>query len=196
MEKFIIDLFWDKLNKLPISQNILITNKETSDEEIQAFLHRAILCIYNTLFVIEINDSLSEYQQTIINTYVDQILTIKWKKYCEKTDKNIEKNNTGKYLDSCILFIYDKEKKNITPFFKEIIKFCEKKNQIENKRDLDIKKLGNILVVTSDICGLGKSGYIRKQIKDEKKEYFHFPLGGILTKNNIICELKNLLKKN
>ena len=43
MEEFIIKLFWDKLTKLPIAQNVLITSKETSEEEMQSFFHRAIL---------------------------------------------------------------------------------------------------------------------------------------------------------
>ena len=62
MEKEIIKLFWDKLKEIPIAQNVLITSKETSSEEIQSFLHRAILCNYNTLFVVEINESFSEHQ--------------------------------------------------------------------------------------------------------------------------------------
>ena len=44
-EECIISLFWDKIRVLPIAQNVLISNKETSSEEIQAFFHRAILCI-------------------------------------------------------------------------------------------------------------------------------------------------------
>jgi len=49
------------------------------------------------------------------------------------------------------------------------------------------------LVITSDICGLGKSEEIRKRIKDSKQSYFHFPLGGILTKNTIFDKLEKLL---
>ena len=43
MEEDILQIFLDKINKLPIVQNILIANKETSYEEMQAFLNRAIL---------------------------------------------------------------------------------------------------------------------------------------------------------
>ena len=87
MEEFIINLFWDKINELPIAQNILITNKETSYEEIQAFLHRAIFCNYNTLFLIEINDSLSNYQQSIMNNCIDDLLSYKKDIYEEETKK-------------------------------------------------------------------------------------------------------------
>jgi len=51
------------------------------------------------------------------------------------------------------------------------------------------------LVITSDICGLGKSEKIKKIIKDENKRYFHFPLGGILSKDIIFNKLNNLLNK-
>ena len=49
MEEFILDLFWDKIRKLPIAQNVLITNKETTSEEIQAFfieLYYVIIILY------------------------------------------------------------------------------------------------------------------------------------------------------
>ena len=196
MEKLIIDLFWDKLHQLPISQNVLITSKETSDEEIQAFFHRAILCNYNTLFVVEINDSFTEYQQTVMNNQIDQLLTYKNEKCNLENNKNYEKRNTENYLDSCIVFIYDVNNKNITSFLKEIKKFNEQKIDISKTiNDMDTKIFDNIQVITSEICGLGKSGLIRKKIKEKGKIYFHFPLGGILTKNVIFKKLKNLLDK-
>ena len=91
MEEFIVNLFWDKTNELPIAQNVLITNKETSYEEIQAFLHRAILCNYNTLFFVEINDSFSNYQQSIMNSCIDDLLLFKKEKYDEEKKENVNK---------------------------------------------------------------------------------------------------------
>ena len=38
MEEDILQIFLNKIGSLPIAQNILITNKETSYEEMQAFL--------------------------------------------------------------------------------------------------------------------------------------------------------------
>ena len=87
MEEFIINLYWDKTNKLPIAQNVLITNKETSDEEMQSFFYRSILCNYHILFIVEINDSISEYQQSIMNSYISQLLSKKLKKYKENKGK-------------------------------------------------------------------------------------------------------------
>jgi hypothetical protein len=97
MERHIINLYWDKLGELPIEQNILITNKETSLEEIQTFFNRAILCKYNILFTVEINDSLSIYQQSIINYYLSNVLSLKYKDYQEQTKYDVDKKNTRIY---------------------------------------------------------------------------------------------------
>ena len=203
MEKFIINLFWDKLTELPIAQNVLITSKETSIEEIQSFLHRAILCNYNTLFVVEINESFSEYQQNIMNSYIDQLLSYKNNKYNDLSNDKVDKKFTKKYMDSCLVFIYNNEDtKKVNAFLKEIYK-CEEQifetvlndNIFEINKEKILLQLGNIKVIASDICGLGKSGKIKKEIQNSKKKYFHFPLGGILTKNIIFEKLNNLLNK-
>ena len=216
-EEFIINLFWEKVKELPIAQNVLITNNETTSEEIQAFFHRAVLCKYNTLFVIEINDSFSEFQQSIMNNYIDILLSYKNNEYNKETKENIDKKSTEIYLDSCIVFIYDNKNKNIIPFVKEIEKFINKEEEPENTGKPSLSRLStarkltvitdknkeqcrfnntylkNIVVITSDICGLGKSKEIKKKIDNENKFYFHFPLGGILTKSIIFDKLDKLL---
>ena len=198
MEKFIIDLFWDKLTQIPIAQNVLITNKSTSSEEIQSFLHRAILCNYNTLFVVEINDSFSEYQQSIMISYLDHLLSYRNEKYIEDKRQNIGKKATKEYLCPCIVFIYEETNKEIDTFLKEINKVDKQtfNNIIITQQTYSnkiIPKLGNINIITSEICGLGKSEKIKKLINS--KHYFHFPLGGILTKEIIYSKLEKLLEK-
>ena len=206
MEEIIINLFMDKIGELPIAQNVLITNKETSDEEMQAFFHRAILCNFNTLFVVEINDSISKYQQSIMNSYISQILDYKNKKKNEKLKKigrnEIKKKNLKEYMDSCIVFIYEEENNQITSSFLNEIKKLDTQN-LDNDINLnDISEsennykseIHNIKVISSDICGLGKSGKIRKLINDDNKKYYHFTLGGILTKEIIFKKLEQLLE--
>ena len=196
MGRFILNLFWDKLRDLPIAQNILITNKETSPEEIQAFFSRAILCNYNTLFVVELNDSFSEYQQSIMNFYLDNLLSEKYERYKRKVYDEVDKKQTKDYLDSCIAFLYDKRNKDIfKSFLNEIDKFA-KQDKLDISYDNRLQpNLDNIRVITSDICGLGKSEKIKKMIKDNKKQYYYFPLGGILTKSIIFDKLANLLNQ-
>ena len=74
----------DKIGRLPIAQNILIASKETTQEEIQAFFYRAILCEYNTLFIVQINNSFSDLQQKIMYIYIDTLLSYKYKEYRNK----------------------------------------------------------------------------------------------------------------
>ena len=112
IEEFILFLFETNLNKLPIAQNIIICSKETSIEELRSFLYRAILCEYNTLFVLEILESFSNFQLNKMYGFIDTILSIKLEKYMKKNEnnenKNINKEKSSIYLDSYIVFVYKK----------------------------------------------------------------------------------------
>ena len=113
-EEYMFYSFYEKLGKFPIAQNILIISKETSIEEISSFLYRAILCDYNTLFMVKLNESLTDDQYNILYTYIGKILTIKFEKY-KNENKYIserDKLNTRKYIDSFIVFTYDENQKN------------------------------------------------------------------------------------
>ena len=55
--------------------------------------------------------------------------------------------------------------------------------------------MDNIKVISSDVCGLGKSYIIKKMIKEEKLNYYHFPLGAVLTKKVIYEKYYIYLKK-
>ena len=97
MEGDILQLFLDNINKPPIPQNILITNKETSYEEMHAFLNRAILCRYNTLFAIEINESFSLEQQKYLNKFIDKLLSYKNEYFNKREKKNSERRHIRIY---------------------------------------------------------------------------------------------------
>ena len=145
MEEYILYLFQEKLDKLPIEQNILICSKETSIEEIQSFFYRAILCEYNTLFIVEILESFSNFQHNKMYGYIDKLLTIKLentKKDKENKDmKNIDKSRSKEYLDSFIVFIY-KDLENESSFINELMKYTKKIEKTMEKFEDDsfIKK--------------------------------------------------------
>ena len=197
MEEFILYLFMDKLGQLPISQNILFCNKETSIEEIQSFFHRAILCEYNTLFIVEIIESFSDFQYNKMFTYIDKLLSYKFEK-SKKENKIIDKSRTKEYLSSCIVFIYDKNLENISFLNEKYLKQNLEINNFSNSL-LNISSskpfMENIKVISSDVCGLGKSYIIKKMIKEEKLNYYHFPLGAVLTKKVIYEKYYIYLKK-
>ena len=230
MEKVIMDKFIEMTGNLPIAQNVLISCKATSYEEMQAFFHRAILCKYYTLFMIEINDSFSDLQKSIMHNFIDKVLTYKYDKFPKK--EKVDKKKINKYLDSCIIFVYDKTNFNPSSFKFEIqiIEATKKnsanttsigckspKNDInilnnesngiinsissdisginDNLRDIREELFKGIKIVRSSICGLGKSKKIRNMIRKSGKNYYHFPLGGTLTKDYIFNKLNNLLSK-
>ena len=128
MEEYILYLFQKKLRKLPIAQNILVCSRETSIEEMQSFFYRAILCAYNTLFVIEILDSFSNIQFYKMYSYIDKILAYKLENF-EKETKGINKSNTREYLNSCIFFVY-KNLENEFAFINELRKYGIQKQDI------------------------------------------------------------------
>jgi len=233
LEQYILYLFQKKLGKLPIAQNILVCSGETSIEEMQSFLYRAILCEYNTLFIIDILESFSSFQHNRMYSYIDKLLSYKLEKSIKenKENKNINKLNSREYMDSCIFFVY-KNLENETSFLNELEKYSNtnnKKNNIgdesffqENEKeqnhkldDLDLSEISNasinswnykkifednpnlynIKVFSSEVCGLGKSFKIKKAIKENKEIYFHFPLGGRLSKRIIYEKLLQLLKR-
>jgi hypothetical protein len=217
IEEYILNLFNNKLKKSPIAQNILICSIETPIEELQSFLYRAILCESNTLFVLAILQSFSNFQHNKMYSYIDKLLSIKLEKYKkqneEKKSKDIDKSKSGDYMDSYIEIIYNKLD-NENAFKNEIEKYTRKNQKGEEedkKRDMDKEKVKNlnisnissisiiqdddsvpknIIVISSDM----KSFKIIKMIKEEGKEYYYFPLGRKL-KKVIYKKICNLFQK-
>ena len=131
--------------------------------------------------------------------------------------------NSSVYLDSYIVFIY-KKLSNESAFKNEMNNYIKNDkedgeelqpnyNDEENKMgDLDISNISfytirsiknddiddlinNIIVISSEVCGLGKSFRIKKNIKEEGKIYYHFPLGGKLTKKIIYQKILDLFER-
>ena len=216
MEEDILKIFIEKTKNIPIAQNILISNKETSYEEIQAFFHRAFLCRFNTLFAIEINDSLSDYQLKIMNNFISQLLKFQLDKYNKNSSVKIDIKETNKYIEPLIIFVYNANKLNES-FLNEINKFnpgeypkiknislSDDRVSISSKKMLAQKvehKLNKVLldnthIYSSEICGLGKTEKIKYIIIDQKKkEYIYFPLGGKLSRNIIFKKVEKILER-
>ena len=202
MEGDILYFFLEHTKTIPIAQNILISNKETSYEEMKAFFNRAILCEYYTLFIVEINNSFSHYQQKIMNNLINKLLKVKNEIKCEQSNEIIDKNKTNEYMDSCIVFIHKNDENTKSLILKEIKKLAPQKFPSINcfsgnlsKNDEGKKLYDNTHIYSSSICGLGKSTKIKKKIKKSGKEYFCLHLGGNLNKNDILNKLKELLIK-
>ena len=128
-ENFILYLFQEKLDILPIAQNILICSNETSIEEIQSFFYRAILCEYNTLFIVEILESFNNFQHNKMYGFIDKLLSIKLENIKKDKEnqkiKNIDKSSSKEYLNSFIVFVY-KKLENEFSFLNELGKYTKK----------------------------------------------------------------------
>ena len=208
LEEDILRIFLDKIGKIPIAQNILISSRETSYEEMQAFFHRAILCEYNTLFIVEINGSFSSYQQKCMNIFIDKILAFQNNVYNIKNpDSQVDKSDTSSYMESCLVFIYSK---NNDHFLNELKQFRPKELKMPNLLSKDLKGSASSQstifsplkedlykmthIVQSEVCGLGKSTQIINKIKESGKKYIYFPLSGNITKDIIFKKLNKIME--
>jgi len=176
VEKEIIQLYIYLTENIPIAQNILLCNKRTSNEEITAFLNRAIYCKYNSCFVIGGIESLKFNQKNYFIEILNQLL-------CDV-------NGTFK---SCLI-IFSSEKSS--DIYKSLDSIKYKKTFLSSiEKDLEkikIDKLDSITIITSDRAGIGKSTKIENEIKKKGKKYIYFPLGGVFTRNDIVLRLKEL----
>ena len=162
---------------IPIAQTVLLCNKETTNEELVAFLYRAILCEFNSCFIIG-GIELLEFD--------------KKSKLLEILNTLLSKDNNK--MKSCLIFLYTSKN---TDIYKSLDLLKNKKNlniqkQIENLKFNDDKTE----IISSDESGVGKSTQIKLQIKEQKKNYIYFPFGGVFKREEVIERLKNLSINN
>ena len=165
-------IFYHKMltGNLPKPQTTLLCNELTTVEELTAFLTRAILCKSNVLFSIMKIEQLDLFKgQKVLEILND--LYIK------------EKDN----MKSCLLFLYTNTSDQLIIQIKKLVghQFIE-----ENFDKIDLTK-ENITVVSSDASGIGKSHWIRDKNNSNKKKYVYFPLGGEITREEVIQCLKD-----
>ena len=121
IEEDIIDVYLKLTGNLPIAQNILKCNEETLYEEMFSFFHRAILCNFHTLFVIEINDSLTNSQNNNIFKIIEDLI-----KYKEKKD-----------IKSLILFVYQNDDHEIIRFISNINENIDIEEKIKETKNVN-----------------------------------------------------------
>ena len=172
LEKDLFQIFKYLTGNNPIAQNILLCNKKTTNEEITAFLYRAIKCDYNSCFIFGGSELLNHAQKTLVIKLLDHFL---------KRKKN--------KMKSCLIFIHtnlnsDIYKSLIMKGYRETLDI--KKKFFENEK----YEGNNIEIVKSDKSGVGKSTQIQKDIKNNNKKWIYFPIGGEFTCEDIIKRLK------
>ena len=177
LEKEIFQIYKYLTKNNPISQNILLCNKDTSIEEITAFIYRAALCEYNACFIIGGLEQLENEQKTHILNLLNY--------FYDKKEKKEQKR------ESClILFFNDKGldlyKSLGMKKYRQILDI--QNNSFESEKYAN----DNIEIIKSDKSGVGKSTQIKNEIEKSGKKWIYFPFGGVFTREDIIKRLKEL----
>ena len=175
----IISLYKNLTGNLPLPITLLFCNKETNEEEITSFIYRAVLCSFPVLF-------------TIVNS------------------DNLELSN-AQYLLWILESLYEKNKNNICStlllVFNDIKSMLRKQVTLLNGHDYFIQEIVDInnnndlkndynknpiKVLTSDVAGVGKSAKIKNEAEEQKLNYVYFPIGGSITRKEIINRITEL----
>ena len=174
IEETILSYYYLLTKNYPINQTLLICNKETSSDEIRAFMHLAILCPYNVLFMIgKIEELSSENCQELIDL-ISELSKLK-----------------GNKMNSCLVFVYSNNNSEIV---RHLLKSHYKifgDDKIKSLKE-NIYEGNDIEIYYSDREGVGKSTKIRRDTEKLGKKYIYFPLGGEFNKNEIFTRLKKL----
>ena len=166
----IIQFFKYFTNNLPLYTTLLKCNEFTTSEEISSFFYRSILCKNHICFCLARVELLSKENKTLLK----EILC------SENLNENIIK------MKSCLLIMTQNLEDELCKFLYNF-KFVKTKNIKEiNKENIEDE---NIKIVFSDFSGVGKSTYIKSQVKNK---YIYFPVGGVFTKEEILERFQKL----
>ena len=179
LEKQLYQLNKYLTGKSPFAQNILLCHIDTSKEEIESFLNRAIFCKYNSCFMI----GGIEFLEFEPKNYLIELL-------------NEMISNYGEKMESCLIVLSFKNSD-----ISKSIEVIKNRKTFEDKISDEMKRYildenDGINLYSSDKSGIGKSKAI--EILNEKNKYkYYFPLGGVFTRENIFNRLNELnIQKN
>ena len=181
-----IRIFKYLTGNLPIAQNVLICNENSTNEEILAFLYRAFYDEEYRLYVIINSEQLN----------------------VEKTNKLISlikefKNDKTRSMKALVIFI---NKKDICDISEQIRELNDDK-ELKDGKNIDLQKMrtkkdlienitnNNTEIIYSFKPGVGKSKYIKTYYEKTQKNYVYFPVGGDLNLEDLLFRLKQAIKR-
>ena len=174
LEKNLFQIYKYLTKHTPVAQTILLCNKETSKEQLTAFLHRAILCDFNSCFIIGGVELLQFEQKSILLELINNLFV-----------KDHQK------MKSCLIILLTSSN---TDIFKSLNLIKEIKNLKNLPNKVSQYKVDNskAQIISSDKSGVGKSTQIKLEIENQKKNYIYFPFGGDFERKDVIKRLKKL----
>ena len=176
LEKYLFCIYLYITKNVPASQNILLCSKDISNEELTAFLYRALLCEYNACFIIGGIESLESDKRVKFLSLLNNIL--------KKKNRKIE---------SCLILLYTDEEIDIykTLISLTYIQLLDIKEKNYVYKWIKKEELNYDLTYSSKF-GIGKSKDIELNIKILNKKYIYFPFGGFINRKDIFERIKNL----
>ena len=174
LEKDLFQIYKYLTGNVPIAQNVLLCNKDTSNEEISSFLYRAVKCKFNSCFIVGGIELLNFEQKALMIKLLEQFF---------QKDEN--------KINSCLIILFINKSSDI---YKNLgVKKYKKIFNVNRKIfEKEMYEGNDIEIVKSDKSGVGKSTQIKKDIEDNKKKWIYFPIGGVFTREDIIRRLKEL----
>ena len=168
LEKQLFQIYKYFTKHTPSAQSVLLCNKETTSEELIAFLYRSILCESNSCFILGGVELLEFDKKTILLELLNDLFV-----------ENHEQ------MKSFLIILYTNNNSDI---YKSL--FLLKYKQILENLPKDIEKLkledSNVEIISSDRTGVGKSTQIKLDIEKRNKKYIYFPIGGSFSRRDII----------
>ena len=176
-EEEVWTLFVNLTGNPPSNANLLYCDIDTTIEEIYIFIIRAIYCKVNSLFCIVIPKNINNYHKS----YIIQILKKKAKKESEM-------------MTSCLSILFNS---NDQAFHQSIQKINNIKaiNLAPHKEEKLDKNKDKMALISSSICGFGKSTFIKNQ-KDNNGVIIYLPIGGEISKDDLKERIKLAFKNN
>ena len=172
----ILNIYINLTGNFPIINTILICNGETSKGKIESFLYRALFCKKPILFL-------------IVNLECLELAIIQY--FFETLKLLYEEKRNG--INSCILFLYEKKDAII---MREIESLIPEKNNLNNsflnppiENKIEFEK---VEIYSSKFAGYGKTTEIKYKIKNLGGKYNYLPIRGLISRNDILNNLKKL----
>lgn len=166
----LLALYWHTTQKIPFAHNVLLCNRKTSQDEITLILNRCQGCKNGQLFCIAKVEMLAHENQDFLV-------------------ESLRKFQGNKSFHLALLCRGNSHH----PFLETFSEFVMLPKPITDNEleDFFSNKYPNVLTVTSEIPGLGKSEEIRKfaLLKDMSVVTLH--ISGIFERGNIVEELNN-----
>ena len=174
IEEQLLSWYYLLTKNYPIAQTLLLCNRETSSDEIISFMHRAILCEYNVLFIMGRLEELPSDKCQLLTDLISELYT-----------------NKEKEMNSCLVFIFSNNSSEIVRQIQKI-HYCEILHHDDKKKSIEegIFEGEEVEIYYSDSSGVGKSTKIKNEAEERGKKYIYFPLGGEFNKKEIIYRLK------